>query len=83
MSLNDLDRTWFKIHSDREFRLRKQSPVELQQWPVPPEKGVTGWCIIRRGDGAMELFALAAGETWGDSDEELGSFFDHMRGKAA
>jgi len=83
MPLNDLDATWFRIHPDRQFRLRKQSPAELQQWPVPPERDATGWCIIRKHDGAMELFALAAGETWGDSDEELGPFFDHLAEKAA
>ena len=83
MPLNDLDATWFRIHPDRQFRLRKQSEGELQKWPVPPREGLTGWCIIRKDDGAMELFALADGEIWGDSDEELGPFFDHMRGKAA
>ncbi len=53
MPLTDLDAVWFRIHSDREFRLRKQSPAELQQWPVPPERDATGWCIIRKDDGAM------------------------------
>ena len=83
MPLTDLDAVWFKIHSDREYRIRKQTPAELAEWPVPPHEGLTGWCIIRRADGAVELFAIATGEKWGDSDEELGPFFNDLTGKAA
>ncbi|WP_342167062.1 hypothetical protein [Methylobacterium sp. SD21] len=83
MPLNDLDAVWFRIHPDRQYRLRKQSPAELQQWPAPLHEGLTGWCIIRKDVGTMELFALTTGETWGDSDEELGPFFNDMRERAA
>ena len=78
----EIDRLWFKAHPDRHYRLRRQTPGELEKWPVPPRPGLTGWCIIRREDGAMELFALADGETWDDHDLELAPFFETLRSAA-
>jgi len=73
---------WFRIHPDREYRLRQQTLAELQRWPVPPREGLTGWCIIRREDGAMELAAFTTGETLDDHDLELGLRFDSLRDAA-
>lgn len=78
----EIDRLWFLAHSDRAYRLRRQTPGELERCPVPPRPGFTGWCIILREDGAMELFALADGETWDDYDEKLAPFFDNLRSAA-
>lgn len=84
MTMTEIDRMWFQAHPGREYRLRRQTPAELLKWPVPPHEGLTGWCIIRKVDGAVELFAFATGETWDDHDLELELFFDQLRaGEAA
>lgn len=83
MHANDLDSAWFHSNPDREYRLRRQTPAELVLWPVPPREGLTGWCIIRRTDGGVELFAMTTGETWGDCDDELAPFFNDLRGNEA
>lgn len=75
MPATDIDDLWFKAHPDREYRLRRQTPAELQRWPVPPREGWTGWCVIRREDGAMKLFALVGDDTWDDHDLELSQLF--------
>lgn len=82
MSAINMDDIWFRANPDREYRLRRQTPAELEKWPVPPGYGFTGWCIIRKSDRAMELFAIAAGETWDDYDFELGQFFAELRSAA-
>lgn len=79
MPATEIDRLWFSAHPDREYRLRRQTPGELERWPVPPGYGFTGWCIIRKADAAMELFAIAEGAAWDDHDFELSLFFDHLR----
>lgn len=80
----DIDDIWFRTNPDREYRLRRQTPAELEKWPVPPGYGFTGWCIIRRADRAVELFAIAENATWDDYDFELSQFFNELRaGEAA
>lgn len=83
MRITEIDRLWFSTNPGREYRLRRQTPAELTRWPVPPHDGLTGWCIIRAEDGAVELFALAAGETWCDCDGCLEDFFAYLTEKAA
>lgn len=79
MNATQIDRMWFQAHPDREYRLRRQTPAELAQWPVQPGPGFEAWCIIRRRDGAMEVFATEALVVTEDYDLELGLFFDHLR----
>ena len=83
MSATFIDDAWFKVHPDRQYRLRRQTPAELAQWPVPPGPEFTGFCIIRKSDGAMALFALKAGEAWDDHDMELKPFFEELQEHAA
>lgn len=78
MIATELDSAWFYGNPDRRFRLRQLTPVEIQQWAIPPEPGFTAWCIIRCEDGAMRLFALPTGDTWDDDDREIASFFDKL-----
>lgn len=79
MHATEIDRMWFRAHPNREYRLRRQTPAEVQRWPVPPGPGFDAWCIIRRADGVVEMFAIKAGATWDDHDLELGLFFDNLR----
>jgi hypothetical protein len=79
MHATEIDRMWFRANPHREYRLRRQTPAEVQRWPVPPGPDFTAWCIIRRGDDMAELFAIRSGETWDDHDLELGLFFDNLR----
>jgi hypothetical protein len=51
----------------------------LVQWPVHPGPDFDPWCIIRRADGVMEVFALKVGDTWDDHDLELELFFVSLR----
>lgn len=83
MPLTDLDKRWFQNRPARQYRLRRQTPAELLRWPVPPHDGLVGWCVIRRDDGAMELFALAAGDAWDDHDADLSLLFSDLRTDAA
>ncbi|EHP92441.1 MAG: hypothetical protein MIN69_16765 [Methylorubrum extorquens] len=76
----EIDSQWFHNNPDREFRLRRQPPAEFQAWPVPLEPGMVAWCIIRKSDGAVEQFALPAGDEWDDHDEELAPFFEQLQG---
>lgn len=79
MHATEIDSLWFHSNSEKQFRLRRQTPAEIQQWPVPLEAGHTAWCIIRREDGALEAFGLPEGDTWDDYDEELAPFFEQLR----
>ncbi|SFM91892.1 hypothetical protein [Methylobacterium pseudosasicola] len=82
MQATQIDRMWFQAHPDREYRLRRQTPAEVQQWAFQPGLGYAPWCIIRRADGVMEAFTLKVGETWDDHDLELEQFFDYLRDAA-
>lgn len=75
MPVQTIDHAWFGLHPGRQYRLRRQTTGELAKWPVPPREGLTGWCIIRKRDGAVELFALATGESFGDCDCCLAPLF--------
>lgn len=79
MSVTPIDRMWFRAHPGREYRLRRQTSVEIARWPVQPGPDFDAWCIVRRSDEATEVFALKAGATWDDFDLELGLFFDSLR----
>jgi hypothetical protein len=79
MHVTQIDTMWFQAHQDREYRLRRQTAAELAQWPVHPGPDFDPWCIIRRADGVMEVFALKVGDTWDDHDLELELFFDSLR----
>ncbi|KQT89882.1 hypothetical protein ASG60_09450 [Methylobacterium sp. Leaf469] len=80
MHATDIDSLWFHDNPERQFRLRRQTPAEIRQWPVPPDATQTAWCVIRREDGALEAFGLAEGDTWDDADDELAPFFAKLRG---
>lgn len=79
MIATEIDSQWFHNNPDREYRMRRQPPVEFQAWPVPPKPGMVAWCIIRRADGAVEQFALLEGDEMDDYDEELAALFDQLR----
>lgn len=79
MHATEIDRLWFQAHPDRQYRLRCQTPAEVARWPVHPGPDFDPWCIIRRADGVMEVFALKVGDTWDDHDLELELFFDSLR----
>jgi hypothetical protein len=72
MHATQIDTMWFQANPSREYRLRRQAPVH-------PGPDFDPWCIIRRSDGAMEVFALKTGDTWDDHDLELEQFFDSLR----
>lgn len=78
MTMTEIDRMWFQAHPAREYRLRRQTTAELAQWPVHPGPDFDPWCIIRRADSDMEVFALKVGDTWDDHDLELELFFDSL-----
>lgn len=80
MHATEIDSLWFHSNPERQFRLRRQTPAEVEKWPVPLDAGHTAWCIIRRDDGVLEAFGLPEGDTWGDDDEELAPFFAQLRG---
>jgi hypothetical protein len=83
MHATEIDSLWFHSNPERQFRLRRQMPAEIEQWHVPPGEGQAAWCVIRREDGALEAFGLPEGETWEDEDEELAPFFAQLRGDKA
>lgn len=83
MPATEIDSQWFHSNPDREFRLRRQTPAEFEAWPVPPKPGWVAWCIIRKEDGAVEVFALPAGDEWDNYDEELAPLFEDIRTTAA
>lgn len=82
MMATEIDSLWFHGHPDRQFRLRRQTPAEIAQWPVQPRPDCAAWCIICRETGQLQAFALKAGETWGDDDIELAPFFAELGGLA-
>ena len=79
MPSSQIDSLWFQAHPTREYRLRRQTTGEIAQWPVQPGPDFDAWCIIRRSDGATEVFALKAGASCDDYDLELEQFFEHLR----
>lgn len=79
MHATQIDTMWFQAHPDREYRLRRQTAAEVALWPVQPGDDFEAWCIIRRRDEAMEVYATKVGAKNEDYDFELESFFDHLR----
>lgn len=80
MAATQIDLMWFRAHPCREYRLRRQTPAEVISWLVQPGPDFEAWCIIRRRDAEMEVFAIKVGaEATDDHDFELGIFFDHLR----
>lgn len=79
MHATQIDRMWFQAHPDRQYRLRRQTLAEVALWPVQPGPDFAPWCIIRRADSVMEVFALRVGDTSDDHDLELEQFFDSLR----
>lgn len=74
-----VDRLWFQAHPDREYRLRPQTDDELMGWWLPPSPDVDPWCIVRRDDGATEVFARNLSDAWADHDPVLEEAFDTLR----
>jgi hypothetical protein len=79
--INQVDQLWFRVHPERQYRLRRLTGPEILGGAVLPPAFHTIWAIVQRGsEERVEMaYRRSAGVPCADYDLDLKTLFE-LRG---
>ncbi|WP_156375811.1 hypothetical protein [Methylobacterium sp. Leaf125] len=79
--INQVDQLWFRVHPERQYRLRRLTGPEILGGAVLPAAFHTIWAVVHRGSNQrLEMaYRRSSGLPCADYDLDLKTLFERFR----